>query len=127
MNHKNKIYAFIQFSMFLIVLVANSASAQNKQQQITERIIIDQKLWQQSKMPTRTIYNNNFTYKVSLFPNEHRSSGRSISHYQNITVPKKEKTNFSIRTNPPLNYPGFKKDSLNNSNKSFLKFSSPAK
>ena len=78
---------------FIIIVAANNAETQNNQQQKNlGKILNDQKLWQQSKMPTKTIYNNNSSYKVPLFPRTAVLSRERASLYMRIKpCPKRTK------------------------------------
>ena len=106
----------------ILVITVNTAVAQDKQQKVLGKILTDQKKWQQSKMPTTNYYNGNFTYKTPLFPGERLYTGSGISPYQNITVPRKTKTNFSMNIKYPVNYPALKRDSLPSVNRSYVSF-----
>lgn len=105
----------------ICLFIASALDAQTKQQQqILGRILTDQKQWQQSKMPTRTYYNRNYSYKVPRYP-ETNLPGNGLSHYEITTVPTAEKTHLSYRVKYPQNSPVYKQDSVNK-NKSFVKF-----
>ena len=106
--------------MLACLFAATRGDAQSKQQQQTlERILADQKQWQQSKMPTQTYYNRNYYYKVPRFPDHFPNNG--LSHYETTPVPTAEKTHLSYRVKYPQNSPVYKKDSVDK-NKSFVKF-----
>ena len=106
----------------MIIITVNNAVAQNKQQKTLVNILTDQKKWQQSKMPATTIYNGNYFYKVPMFPGERLYTGNGISPFQNMTVPKQTKTNFSLNIKYPVNYPGLKKDSAHLPGTSYVRF-----
>jgi hypothetical protein len=107
----------------IIIVATNNAGAQDKQQQKNlGKILNDQKLWQQSKMPTKTIYYNNSLYQVPLFAGQRFYQGEGIVPYGNKTVPKANKINPTFKIKYPISFPFYKTDSFNNRNKSFIRF-----
>jgi hypothetical protein len=106
----------------MVLFVFTTATAQNKRQQQTlDRILRDQKAWQQSKMPTQTYFNHNYAYKVPRFPTSNLPMG-GLSYYEINPIPKAQKTNLSYKLKFSRDYPFYKDDSIFKKNNSFLKF-----
>ena len=107
-------YIFILF----ITLAVQKIQAQTKEQQkIFERIVTDQKRWQQSKLPTYLIHNKNYSWQVP-FPGQRYYMGGGLLSYPDNAVPKPVKTYITYspgKTKPIIH------DSINGI-RSFVRF-----
>jgi hypothetical protein len=91
--------------VLILMAAANTSTAQTKKQQETvNRIVTDQKLWQQSKMPTLTIYKSNYFYQVPLFPGQYINPRAGLFPFENKMVPGKDKINYSLSFKYPTHY-----------------------
>jgi hypothetical protein len=81
-------YIFI----LLVTIAFNKLHAQTKEQQkIVERILTDQKRWQQSRLPTYLVHNKNNSWQVP-FPGQRYYMGGGLLGYPLNAVPKPVKT-----------------------------------
>ena len=103
---------FLKLLMFFIIIVAaNNAKAQSQQQQKNlGKILYNQKSWQQSKSPYKTIYNNNLSYKVPIYPGQ---QSNIVASPQNKIIANPNKINSSFTIKLPANYLLRKSDTIN--------------
>jgi hypothetical protein len=93
----------ILFMLLLLPLLANAQKTPQQMQHVIGKTLLEQKAWQQSKLPGLTVFKGDYMYKLPLFRSNLPYYASEFPWENNNTAPRRLKLNYTYSINPQPN------------------------